>query len=199
MRSFCFFSNGVWVCSFCLLACCSDYVHPLRMPTYHTRPIRFSQNTLRGRSIMPLPTSSTEQLHTSVPGAHAVSHLLEPLPLCSFSATLPTGSLYVPSPPSHPHGTAQVPPSKQQCLASTHTAHRIHPSIRFKRKSPPTAARPFSAPRRVLRLTPTAHPHFLFRSHRLGRPSSSHQPHRSRSRLITRRPAQPFRPDYPGD
>jgi hypothetical protein len=66
---------------------------------------------------------------TLVQRAHAFGQQA-PLLLCSFSATLLTGSLYVPSTPSHPHITAQSLPPNNNILQ----AHHPHPSTRFARK-----------------------------------------------------------------
>jgi hypothetical protein len=43
MRYSCFFPTVLSLLF--LLACCSDYVYPVRMSTYHTRPIRFPKHT----------------------------------------------------------------------------------------------------------------------------------------------------------
>jgi hypothetical protein len=75
MRSSCFFQ---WCSSLLfLLAYCSDYVHPFRVPTYIPYLVyKLSQNIPRGRSIMPLSTSNTEQLHQSRGPTHSVTRNL---------------------------------------------------------------------------------------------------------------------------
>lgn len=126
---------------------------------------------------MPLSTSNTEQLHQSrgpriqSPGTP---------PICSFSATVPTGSSYVPSTLPHLHATAHPLPPNHNVLPVHHP--HLDPQHPVCAEMPPTAADP-SPPRAVCCASHQLHILISFFG-ATDRPSSSHQPHRSRSRLI---------------